>query len=420
MAKRKSDSPQKAALREMMSTYMKENNVLPKNGTDVNSIMRDMMSIILEGTLDAEMDEELGYSKYDYRNKDTENSRNGYSKKTMHTSYGDMDINVPRDRKGEFEPQVVKKYQNTVTQDMEEKILSMYAKGMTTSDIESHMRELYDIDVSDTTISRITDKVLPLIKEWQERPLEEVYAVVFMDAIHYHVRSEGRIVKRAVYIAIGINMAGIKDVLGMYVGENESAKFWLSIMNGLKNRGVEDILITCVDGLTGFPQAIEAVYPNAEIQQCIIHQIRNSTKYVSYKDLKKLMADLKTVYSAPDEKTAVTNLEEFGKKWDSKYPQIHKSWSERWPTLATYFKYPEAVRRLIYTTNTIEGFNRQLRKVTKSKTVFPSDDSLLKMLYLAMMDITKKWTGHRQDWGQIHAQLEIFFEERLAGHRSPY
>ena len=417
MAKRKSDSPQKAALREMLSTYMKENNVLPKNGTDVNSIMRDMMSIILEGTLDAELDEELGYSKYDYRNKDTENSRNGYSKKTMHTSYGDMDINVPRDRKGEFEPQVVKKYQNTVTQDMEEKILSMYAKGMTTSDIESHMRELYDIDVSDTTISRITDKVLPLIKEWQERPLEEVYAVVFMDAIHYHVRSEGRIVKRAVYIAIGINMAGIKDVLGMYVGENESAKFWLSIMNGLKNRGVEDILITCVDGLTGFPQAIEAVYPNAEIQQCIIHQIRNSTKYVSYKDLKKLMADLKTVYSAPDEKTAVTNLEEFGKKWDSKYPQIHKSWSERWPTLATYFKYPEAVRRLIYTTNTIEGFNRQLRKVTKSKTVFPSDDSLLKMLYLAMMDITKKWTGHRQDWGQIHAQLEIFFEERLAGHR---
>ena len=380
MAKRKSDSPQKAALREMMSTYMKENNVLPKNGTDVNSIMRDMMSIILEGTLDAEMDEELGYSKYDYRNKDTENSRNGYSKKTMHTSYGDMDINVPRDRKGEFEPQVVKKYQNTVTQDMEEKILSMYAKGMTTSDIESHMRELYDIDVSDTTISRITDKVLPLIKEWQERPLEEVYAVVFMDAIHYHVRSEGRIVKRAVYIAIGINMAGIKDVLGMYVGENESAKFWLSIMNGLKNRGVEDILITCVDGLTGFPQAIEAVYPNAEIQQCIIHQIRNSTKYVSYKDLKKLMADLKTVYSAPDEKTAVTNLEEFGKKWDSKYPQIHKSWSERWPTLATYFKYPEAVRRLIYTTNTIEGFNRQLRKVTKSKTGFPSDDSLLNML----------------------------------------
>ena len=293
----------------------------------------------------------------------------------------------------------------------------MYAKGMTTADIESHMKELYDVDISDSTISRITDKILPLVKEWQERPLEEVYAVVFMDAIHYHVRSEGRIVKRAVYIAIGIDMSDRKDVLGMYVGENESAKFWLSIMNSLKNRGVEEILITCVDGLTGFPQAIEAVYPHAEIQQCIIHQIRNSTRYVSYKDLKKLMADLKTVYAASDEQTALANLEEFGERWDSKYPQIRKSWTERWPFLSTYFKYPEAVRRLIYTTNTIEGFNRQLRKVTKSKTVFPSDDSLLKMLYLAMIDITKKWTGHRQDWGEIHSQLEIYFEERLEGHR---
>ena len=417
MKRRKSDSPQKAALRELMTDYLKSNDITVKNGTDVNDIMRDMMSIILEGTLDAEMDEELDYSKYDYKNKDTDNSRNGYSKKTMHTSYGDMDIEVPRDRKGEFEPQVIKKYQNTVTQDMEEKIISMYAKGMTTADIESHMRDLYDIDISDSTISRITDKVLPLVKEWQERPLEEVYAVVFMDAIHYHVRSEGRIVKRAVYIAIGIDMSGHKDVLGMYVGENESAKFWLSIMNSLKNRGVEEILITCVDGLTGFPQAIEAVYPHAEIQQCIIHQIRNSTKYVSYKDLKKLMADLKKVYAAPDEQTALAYLEEFGERWDAKYPQIRKSWTERWANLSTYFKYPDAVRRLIYTTNTIEGFNRQLRKVTKSRSVFPSDDSLLKMLYLAMIDITKKWTGHRQDWGEIHSQLEIYFEERLEGRR---
>ena len=240
-------------------------------------------------------------------------------------------------------------------------------------------------------------------------------AVVFMDAIHYHVRSEGRIVKRAVYIALGIDMNGKKDVLGMYVGENESAKFWLSIMNGLKNRGVEDILIACVDGLNGFPQAIEAVYPKTEIQQCIIHQIRNSTKFVSYKDIKKLMADLKLVYAAPTEETALNELELFKDKWDSKYPKIYKSWYDNWATLSTYFKYPEAVRRLIYTTNAIEGFNRQLRKVTKSKTVFPSDDSLLKMLYLATMDITKKWTGHRQDWGQIHSQLEIYFEERLIG-----
>lgn len=273
----------------------------------------------------------------------------------------------------------------------------MYAKGMTTGDIESHMRELYDIDISDSTVSRITDKILPVVREWQERPLEEVYAVVFMDAIHYHVRSEGRIVKRAVYIALGIDMEGKKDVLGMYVGENESAKFWLSIMNGLKNRG------------------IEAVYPQTEIQQCIIHQIRNSTKFVSYKDIKKLMADLKRVYAAPTEDTALNELEIFKDNWDSKYPKIYKSWHDNWATLSTYFKYPEAVRRLIYTTNAIEGFNRQLRKVTKSKTVFPSDDSLLKMLYLATMDITKKWTGHRQDWGQIHSQLEIYFEERLSG-----
>ena len=394
---------------------MKENNVKVKDGTDVNSIMRDMMSIILESALDQEMDEELGYSKYDYRNKETDNSRNGHSQKIMHTSYGDMEIDIPRDRKGEFEPQIVKKYQNTVTQDMEEKIISMYAKGMTTNDIESHMRELYDIEISDSTISRITDKILPIVKEWQERPLEEIYAVVFMDAIHYHVRNEGRIVKRAVYIAIGIDMEGYKDVLGMYVGQNESAKFWLSILNGLKNRGVEDILIACVDGLTGFPQAIEAVFPQTEIQQCIIHQIRYTTKFVSYKELKPLMTDLKRVYAAPTEEIALAELDSFDDKWSGKYPKIAKSWKDNWTNLSTYFKYPEAVRRLIYTTNAIEGFNRQLRKVTKAKTVFPSDESLLKMLYLAMMDITKKWTGHRQDWGQIHSQLEIFFEERLSG-----
>ena len=417
MSKRTRDeSPQKQAMREMMKDYLKNNDVQVKNGTDVNSVMRDMMSVLLEGVLDEELDEELGYSKYDYRNKDTDNSRNGHSSKTMHTSYGDMEVAIPRDRNGDFEPQVIKKYQNTVTQDMEEKIISMYAKGMTTTDIESHMRELYSIDISDSTISRITDKILPIVREWQERPLEEIYAVVFMDAIHYHVRHEGRIVKRAVYIAIGIDMTGRKDVLGMYVGENESAKFWLSIMNGLKNRGVEDILIACVDGLTGFPQAIEAVFPKAEVQHCIIHQIRNSTRFVSYKDIKALMADLKRVYAAPTEEAALSALDDFGNKWDGKYPKISKSWNDNWITLSTYFKYPEPVRRLIYTTNAIEGFNRQLRKVTKSKTIFPSDDSLLKMLYLATMDITKKWTGHRQDWGIIHSQLEIYFEERLAGY----
>jgi transposase-like protein len=276
------------------------------------------------------------------------------------------------------------------------------------------MKDTYGVEISDSSISRLTDKIMPIIKEWQERPLEEIYAVVYMDAIHFHVRSEGRIIKKAVYIALGIDLEGHKDVLGMYVGENESAKFWLSIMNGLKNRGVRDIFIACVDGLTGFPQAIEAVFPETEIQQCIIHQIRNSTKYVSYKDIKALMADLKLVYQAPTEEIALQNLEDFGEKWNSKYPKIYKSWSERWATLATYFKYPEEVRRLVYTTNTVEGFNRQLRKVTKSRTVFPTDDSLLKLLYLATEDITKKWTGRRQDWSRIRAQLDIYFEERLA------
>ena len=412
MARRKrNESPERQALREMMAGYLKDNPI--RDGNDVNAVVREMMSVILEGALDGELDEELGYSKYDYRNKDTDNSRNGYSRKTMHTSYGDMELDIPRDRNGKYEPRVVKKYQNTLTQDMEEKIISMYAKGMTTGDIESHLRELYGIDVSDSTISRITDKVLPIVKEWQERPLEEVYAVVYLDAIHFHVRSDGRIVKKAVYIALGIDMDGRRDVLGMYVGENESAKFWLSILNGLKNRGVRDILTACIDGLTGFPQAISAVFPETEIQHCIIHQIRNSTRFVSYKDLKALMADLKRVYTASTEEIALLELEAFAEKWDSKYPTISKSWNENWATLSTYFKYPEEIRKIIYTTNTVEGFNRQLRKVTKNKSVFPTDDSLLKMLYLAAMDITRKWTGHRQDWGKIRAQLMIYFEDRL-------
>ena len=414
MARRtRNESAQKQAIRKMMKSYLNDNEISIKDGGDVNGVMRDMMSVLLEGVLDEELDEELGYSKYDYKNKETDNSRNGHSEKTMHTSYGDMNVAIPRDRKGDYEPQLIKKYQNTVTQDMEEKIISMYAKGMTTCDIESHLRELYGIEISDSTISRVTEKVMPLVKEWQNRPLEQIYAVVFLDAIHYHVRSEGHVVKKAVYIALGIDMEGHRDVLGMYVGENESAKFWLTILNSLKNRGVEDILIACVDGLSGFPQAIEAAYPETEVQQCIVHQIRNSTRYTSYKDLKKLMADLKCVYAAQSEELALEALESFKAKWNDKYPKIYKSWHDHWPLLSTYFKYPEPVRRLIYTTNSIEAFNRQLRKVTKNKGVFPSDESLLKMLYLATMDITKKWTGRRQDWGVIHSQLEIYFEDRL-------
>lgn len=404
-------SPEEIVRKEKIRELMGELGI--KDFQDINSLFKDIVGDILENGLEAELEEELGYSKYDYRNKATDNSRNGYSPKTMKTSFGEVDINIPRDRQGEFEPQLVKRHQTSLPGDIEEKIISMYAKGMTTNDIDAHIRDIYGIEVSDSTISRITDKILPVAKEWQRRPLEEIYAVVFMDAIHYHVRSEGHIVRKAVYILIGINMEGIREVLGMYVGENESAKYWAGILNSLGNRGVKDILIACVDGLTGFDNAIAAAFPKTEIQQCIIHQIRNTTRFVSYKDIKVLMTDLKRVYGAIDEMTALDELDSFDEKWGSKYAKIAKSWRENWSKLSTYFKYPQEVRTLIYTTNSIENFNRQLRKVTKSKSVFPTDDSLLKMLYLAMIDTTKKWTGKRRDWGVIHSQLEIFFADRL-------
>ena len=408
---RRKRSPEEQARREKIRELLQISEI--SSMEDIQNLFKETIAEFMENGLDAELDDELGYTKYDYKNKNTDNSRNGHSSKTLRTSFGDVEVSVPRDRKGEFEPQLLKKNQTSISQDIEEKILSMYAKGMTTSDIEEHIRDIYGIEVSDTTVSRITDKILPVAREWQQRPLEAIYAVVFMDAIHYHVRSEGRIIKKAVYIAIGINLDGRKDVLGMWVGENESAKFWATVLNGLKNRGVEDIFIACTDNLTGFSSAIEAVFPKTEIQNCIIHQLRNSSKYVSYKDLKALMADLKAVYAAVDEETALNALDVFAEHWDKKYPKISQSWRDNWANLSTYFKFPQEVRRLIYTTNTIEGFNRQLRKVTKSKSVFPTDDSLLKMLYLAMTDITKKWTGRRQDWSKIYAQLTIFFEERL-------
>ena len=411
MSSRKNRSPEEQARRAKIRELLQESNI--SSMEDIQNLFKETIAEFMENGLDAELDDELGYSRYDYKNKDTDNSRNGHSSKTLRTSFGDVEVSVPRDRKGEFEPQILKKNQTSITQDVEEKILSMYAKGMTTGDIETHVREIYGIEVSDTTVSRITDKILPIAKEWQQRPLESVYAVVFLDAIHYHVRSEGQIAKKAVYIAIGINLDGKKDVLGMWVGENESAKFWASVLNSLRNRGVQDIFIACTDNLTGFSNAIEAVYPKTEIQNCIIHQLRNSSKYVSYKDLKLLMADLKAVYAAVDEQTALDALDSFAERWDRKYPKISQSWRENWPNLSTYFKYPQEMRKLIYTTNAIEGFNRQLRKVTKSKAVFPTDDSLFKMLYLVMMDITKKWTGRRQDWSAIYAQLLIFFGERI-------
>ena len=408
---RKNRSPEEKARRAKIRELLQMANI--DSMDDIQELFKDTIAEFMENGLDAELEEDLGYSRYDYKNKSTDNSRNGHSSKNLRTSFGDVEVSVPRDRKGEFEPQLLKKNQTSISQDIEEKILSMYAKGMTIGDIEAHIQDIYGLSVSATTVSRITDKILPVAKEWQQRPLESIYAVVFLDAIHYHVRSEGQIVKKAVYIAIGLDLDGRKDVLGMWVGENESAKFWATVLNGLRNRGVEDIFIACTDNLTGFDTAIHAVFPETEIQNCMIHQLRNSSKYVSYKDLKALMSDLKAVYAAVDEQAALGALETFAQNWDNKYPKIAKSWRENWTNLSTYFKYPPQVRRLIYTTNTIEGFNRQLRKVTKSKSVFQTDDSLLKMLYLAMMDITKKWTGRRQDWSRIHAQLSIYFADRM-------
>ena len=409
--RRRNETEEQYARRELISDFLLAANI--QSMDDIHELFKEALAGFIEGSLESELNEELGYEPYDVKHKVTDNSRNGHSKKTLRTSVGKVDIEVPRDRNGEFEPKILPKNQTSISQDMENKIISMYAKGMSMSDIEEHIRDIYGLEISDTTVSHITDKVLPVAKEWQQRPLESIYAVVFLDAIHYHVRSEGQIIRKTVYIAIGVNMDGRKDVLGMWVGENESAKFWAGVLNSLRNRGVEDILIACTDNLTGFSQAIEAVFPKTDIQNCIIHQLRNSSKYVSYKDIKSLMADLKKVYTAADEEAALDALDSFAAAGDSKYPGISKSWYENRPNLSTYFKFPQELRKLIYTTNTIEGFNRQLRKVTKTKSVFPTDDSLFKMLYLAMKDITKKWTGHRQDWSRIYAQLVIYYGDRI-------
>jgi putative transposase len=396
--------------KEVLKSLIKEYDI--KEAKDIKAMLKDLFAETIQEMLTSELDEELGYSKYDYKNKKGTNSRNGSSPKQVKSEYGPIDLNIPRDRKGEFEPQIVKKNQVDVS-GIEDQILSMYAKGMTNRDIENHINELYGFEASPTLISRITDKIIPLAKDWQSRPLEEIYAIVFMDAIHYNVRKDGAVVKKAAYILIGIDLDGEKDVLGIWIGENESAKFWLGVLTDVKNRGVKDILISSVDGLTGFSEAIRAVFPQTEIQRCIVHQIRNSTKYVSYKDLKAFVADLKEIYQAATEEKALEALLQLEEKWAAKYPHAIKSWKNNWAELSTFFKYPLEIRKIIYTTNSIESYNRQLRKVTKPKSIFPTDDSLFKMLYLATMDITKKWTGRIQNWIQIRAQLNIHFEERI-------
>jgi transposase-like protein len=399
--------------RDQVKAFIKDNDL--KTMADVQSALKELFADTLQEMLETELDHELGYAKHDVANKQTKNSRNGKSKKMITSEYGEQEIRVPRDRNGEFEPMIVKKHQSNVT-GIEEQIIAMYAKGVSTRDIQDHLAHLYGIDVSPTMISNVTNKLIPLVKQWQNRPLQGVYAVVFMDAIHFKVKQDGAIVNKAAYMVIGIDLDGNKDVLGMWIGENESSKFWFSVLNDLKNRGVQDILITCVDNLTGFSQAITACYPNTEIQKCVIHQIRNSTRYVSYKDLKKVTADLKPIYKAATENMALVELDRFEETWGNKYPLIVRSWRTNWDEIATFFKYPPEIRKLIYTTNMIESYHRQLRKVTKGKSIFPSDESLLKMLYLATMDVTRKWTGRVQNWGQILLQLSVFFPDRIGPH----
>lgn len=396
--------------KNFIKQLIKENDI--KSAKDIQEALKDLFAETIQEMLEAELDDELGYSKYDYKNKNTTNSRNGHSRKKVISDLGEIEISVPRDREGEFEPEIVKKNQRDIS-GIEDQVLGMYAKGMSTRDITDHLYNIYGIEASPTLISGLTDKILPMVQEWQNRPLESVYPIVFMDAIHYKVRQDNRIVNKAAYAVIGVNMSGMKDVLGIWVGENETSKYWLKVLTEIRNRGVSDILIASVDGLNGFSEAIKAVFPRTEIQRCIIHQIRNSSKYVSYKDLKEFNKDLKEVYTAVNEPAALAELDRFEEKWGANYSIAIRSWRNNWNELATFFKYPEEIRRIIYTTNAMESYNRQLRKVTKSKSIFPSDESLTKMLYLATMDITKKWTQSIRGWSQILAQLSIYFDDRV-------
>jgi transposase-like protein len=383
-----------------------------KDVAGVQALVKELTADLIQECMDAELESDLAYSKYDYRNKQTDNSRNGSYRKTVTSSQGDVELTIPRDRNGEYEPQIVKKHQMDIS-DIEDKIIFLYSQGTSTRDIERTMQEMYGIEVDATRVSKITDKILPVIREWQNRPLESVYAMVMLDAIHYKVREEGVVVKKAVYIAIGTNMEGQKDVLGLWIGATESSKYWLGVLNGLKNRGVSDILLISVDGLNGFSEAIAAAYPKTEIQRCIIHQIRSSTRYVSYKDVKAFTAALKPIYKAPTEEAALLALDELERVWGAKYPAGVKSWRDHWDELSTMYKYPEQIRRMIYTTNAIENFNRQLRKVTKAKSAFVSDDALLKQLYLVTMQVTDRWTMAIKDWGNILMQLMIYFGDRV-------
>ena len=402
---------------------MKENNqgkeilkLLQENydittAQDLSGALKDMFKGALQEMMNAEFDASMGYNKYDKKSEKT-NYRNGTTKKKLKSEFGEFDFETPRDRNGEFEPKIVPKNTRDVS-GIEDKIISLYGRGLTTREINEQIQDLYGIEVSATMVSNITDQIIPEIKEWQERPLDSVYPFVFIDAVHFSVREDNHVVKKAAYIVLGISLEGFKEILGIWIGENESAKYWLGVLNDLKGRGVKDILILCSDNLTGIKDAINAAYPNTVQQRCIVHMIRNSVKYVNYKDLKEFTKDLKQIYTSSNEKKGYDKLQEIKNKWKDKYLISFKTWEENWDAICPFFQFSEYIRKIMYTTNTIESLNRQFRKYTKTKSVFPTDMSLLKCLYLSTKNISKKWDQAYRNWGTILSELSIMFDGRI-------
>lgn len=383
-----------------ISQFKKGESLFGKGGA-----FAPLLKQFLEAALEAEMDEHL-----DEKERIGGNRRNGKKSKQVKSSYGSIELDVPQDRHSNFSPEIVKKRETILADNLEDKIIGLYGLGMSLRDISAHIKEMYDTDISHTVLSEITDRFLPEVKSWQNRTLESVYCIVWLDAMHYKVRIEGKVEHRALYNIIGINSSGQKEVLGMYVSESEGANFWLQVLTDLHNRGLQDILIACIDNLTGFSEAIESVYPQCEVQSCIVHQVRNSLKYVASKDQKIFMKELKRVYQADTKDLAEVAFLELSEKWRKKYPVVIQSWERNWEKLTTYFQYTQPIRKLIYTTNTVEGYHRQIRKVTKTKGAFPSDDALIKSVYLATRNIEKKWTSSLQNWGLTVQQLAIKFE----------
>jgi transposase-like protein len=399
--------------REELEAFAREAAKGLKTEKDLNEFSQMLTKVAVEAALNAELDDHLGYSKHEASSID--NSRNGFTSKTLRTEDGQFELNTPRDRHGSFEPQLVKKRQTRFTS-MDDKILSLYAKGMTTREIVATFKEMYDADVSATLISKVTDAVIEQVVEWQSRPLDEVYPIVYLDCLVVKIRQDRRVINKSVYLALGVNMEGHKELLGMWLSENEGAKFWLNVLTELQNRGVKDILIACVDGLKGFPDAINTVYPETQIQLCIVHMVRNSIKYVPWKDYKPVTADLKRIYQAVTEEEALLALDGFSDRWDDKYPQISRSWRAHWDNLNTLFNYPEDIRRAIYTTNAIESLNSVIRKVIKKRKLFPTDDAAKKVVYLAIRDASKKWTMPIRNWKVALNRFMIEFEDRLADY----